>query len=265
MIRLMMRATTSRAWLITLASSALVACDQLPGKPAIRVAPPTLDTAAGFAGFYSDKCAGCHGADGTQGPARPLRDAAYLAAVPDDAMLRMLRDGVAGTRMPGFGGTRITAVDDAALSAFLKGMQSAWGNASATAPTNIAWAHHPGKANPEHGRELFDARCVACHPRTQPLASSATLAGSVTDPFYLRLVSDQHLRTSIVFGRTDLSSAPANMPSAAGPFRDGNGARVDGALSSSDVDDLVAYLSDLRSAPLHAPLNSAAQSKDGTK
>ena len=263
MIRTMMRVNTAVALTIALAS--LAACDQLPGKPALRVAPPTLDTAAGFAGFYSENCAGCHGADGTQGPARPMRDAVYLAAVPDDAMFNMLRNGIEGTRMPGFGGNRITAVDDAALTAFVKGMRTAWGNASATAPTNIAWAPQPGKADAEHGRELFDARCVSCHPRTQPVGSSATVSGSVTDPFYLRLVSDQHLRTSIVFGRNDLNSAPANMPSAAGPFQDGNGQRVDGALSSSDVDDLVAYLSGLRSSPLYAPPTSAAQSKDETK
>ena len=264
MIRPMMRVNTAVALTIALAS--LAACDQLPGKPALRVAPPTLDTAAGFAGFYSENCAGCHGADGTQGPARPMRDAVYLAAVPDDAMFNMLRNGIEGTRMPGFGGNRITAVDDAALTAFVKGMRTAWGNASATAPTNIAWAHQPGKADAEHGRELFDARCVSCHPRTQPVGSSATVSGSVTDPFYLRLVSDQHLRTSIVFGRNDRNGrndpngrndAKAAMPAANGPFPTTAGQPALASLTAANVDDLVAYLASLRGSGL-----SMNESKD---
>lgn len=220
------------------------ACDQLPGKPAPRLEAPALDTAAGFASFYGDRCAGCHGIDGTHGPARPLRDSVYLASVPDASLLSIVRDGIHGTRMPGTGGASITGVSDAQIQKFLTGMKRAWMSADAI-PSAIAWQANAAVADLATGHAVFDARCGHCHPRARNAAgsSASTAGGDVMDPFYVRLVSDQHLRTSIVFGRSDLG-----MPGAAGPFVDASGARVETALTASEVDALVAYIASQRTA-----------------
>ena len=58
--------------------------------------------------------------------------------------------------------------------------------------------------------------------------------GSVTEPAYLSLVSDQMLRTSILVGRPDLG-----MP-------DYRHLKLGKALTDSDVSDLVAFLSSKR-------------------
>ncbi len=259
---------SSRASIITTACCCFVtvACDRLPGKPPIRAAAAAVDTPEGFATYYALSCAGCHGADGTKGPARPMRDAAYLAAVPEDSLIAIVRDGVQGTRMPGFS----SDTDEATLARFVQTMRVQWGG-DGTSPSGaaavlaidpangIAWQHVAGSGDARRGAELFETRCVGCHPRATTIDDRST-AGSVTDRFYLKLVSDQHLRTSILFGRSDLSASTAAMPGARGPFRGADGRSDASALSAADVDDLVAYLSSLR-----GEWPPSSETKDGAR
>ena len=220
--------------------------DDLPGRPAPNPAPvAAANTLEGFQRVWSDRCAGCHGADGTLGAARPMRDAEYLTALGREEMARLIREGVPGTRMPAYGGQAVDPIPDPEIEAFVEGMYAAW-----AAPTDEAtpvseglpWAHSGG-GDAGRGATIFTANCASCHPAQVPPGGSADplVAGSVTDPFYLRLVSDQHLRSSIVFGRSDLG-----MPGAAGPFRGPDGGTTTRPLSASDVDDLVAYLASQR-------------------
>ncbi len=236
----------SRALHACLATAALAcavlgaSCDQLPGKPAPPSAPIDLSSAAGFESFYAQQCAGCHGHNGEHGPARTLHDAAYLASVPSEALLTIVRDGVANTRMPGFGAHFIGGVqaeggsNDEQLRAFLTTMQRAWGDSNAAA-SPIPWKHTAGIGRVDHGAALFAAQCVQCHAPMNAVQDSG--AGSVTDPFYLRLVSDQHLRTSILFNH-----AP-------------NSARTQ--ATATEVDDLVAYLASLRAE--HLSMNASKE------
>ncbi len=257
----MMRLPRSLALLSVLCAS----CDQLPGKPAPRAKPIDVTTVAGFQSYYATNCSGCHGVNGAQGPARPLTDASYLASVPADAMLAMLRDGIPNTRMPGFGTHSIGGVEalggttDAQLQAFITTMNSQWGASNAVAST-IPWKHTAGLGDASRGASTFATHCLVCHTQDN------TTAGSVTDPFYLRLVSDQHLRTSIVFGRNDRNGrndpngrndAKAAMPAANGPFPTTAGQPALASLTAANVDDLVAYLASLRGSGL-----SMNESKD---
>ncbi len=247
-----MRLPRSLALLSVLCAS----CDQLPGKPAPRAKPIDVTTVAGFQSYYATNCSGCHGVNGAQGPARPLTDASYLASVPADAMLAMLRDGIAGTRMPGFGTHSIGGVEalggttDAQLQAFITPMNSQWGASNAVAST-IPWKQTAGLGDASRGASTFATHCLVCHTQDD------TTAGSVTDRFYLRLVSDQHLRTSIVFGRNDRNDAKAAMPAANGPFPTTAGQPALASLTAANVDDLVAYLASLRGSGL-----SMNESKD---
>ena len=222
--------------------------DDLPGKPAPNPAPVIpASTTAGFEIIWNARCAGCHGADGTLGAARPMNDAEYLRGIGRAEMERAIREGVPHTRMPAFGGDAVDPIPDETITAFVEGMYVTWAGEDATdagVSNGIAWAIEPDQGDAARGATLFDARCQACHPRQQAIdtiGKDPLVAGSVTDPFYLRLVSDQHLRSSIVYGRHDLG-----MPGAAGPFRGPDGQSVDAPLNATDVADLVRYLASLR-------------------
>jgi hypothetical protein len=76
----------------------------------------------------------------------------------------------------------------------------------------------------------------------------------------LRLVSDQHLRTSILFGRAD-----TGMPGAAGPFRAADGTVVAGTLSATDIADLVSYLAELRGGKLSNSSSTTQEAKGGAR
>jgi alcohol dehydrogenase (cytochrome c) len=73
--------------------------------------------------LYSAYCAGCHGATGEGGSGPDLTSVAFHRAVSDEAMLRVIGQGVAGTAMPGFGG-QIDGRGQRALVAHLRGLAS---------------------------------------------------------------------------------------------------------------------------------------------
>jgi alcohol dehydrogenase (cytochrome c) len=73
--------------------------------------------------LYSAYCAGCHGATGEGGSGPDLTSVAFHRAVSDEAILRVIGQGVAGTAMPGFGG-QIDARGQRALVAHLRGLAS---------------------------------------------------------------------------------------------------------------------------------------------
>ena len=242
-IRLMLAASLA---VVTVGS---VACDRLPGKPPPNPAPViSVATTAGFEIMWAERCSGCHGADGQLGAGLPMRNAEYLKAVPDSDMFSMIRNGVPSSRMPGFGGDAIGGVSDEVIRDFIKGMQVTWAQGDASNDSlGLPWRAPDAPGDVSRGATVFAAKCAACHPAEQaaPTQRGSTpdqlIAGSVTDPFYLRLVSNQHLRSNIVFGRKDLG-----MPGAAGPFRGPDGGEVTGGLDAADVADLVAYLASKR-------------------
>ena len=255
------RAIGASALLTTLVGVAPSGCDRLPGKPP-PYPPPVVSasTPAGFQATWTDRCSGCHGADGSLGAGLPMRNGEYLMAVPEDTMFSIIRDGIPSSRMPGFGGDAIGGLDDEVIRAFVQGMRSEWGDAGVKGVSRgIPWKVDAADGDPARGGRLFAANCASCHPSDEPADRAVDpgpdplVAGSVTDPFYLRLVSDQHLHSNIVFGRADLG-----MPGAAGPFRGPNGKTVEGALDAGDVADLVAYLGAGRSS-----LPSGPEVKDG--
>ena len=237
---------------IVLASLALAGCDiydDLPGRPPPNPAPvAAADTPDGFRRIWDGRCAGCHGADGVLGAGRPMNDPAYLAAIPKAEMIRVIRDGVPGTRMPAFGGIAVDPIPADELDGFVDGMMAVWGpgpeGLKNPASAGLGWKHEAKGGDVDRGATLFDANCRSCHPSALPAEGAPAdrlVVGSVEDPFYLRMVSDQHLRSSIVFGRADLG-----MPGAAGPFRGPDGKAVDKALDDDEAADLVAFLASLR-------------------
>src|SRR3972149_6699814 len=71
-----------------------------PGKPDPAARPVMPDQVMDFDRLFASNCAGCHGAAGELGPAPPLNDPLFVAIVPDDVLVRVVRDGRPGTPMP---------------------------------------------------------------------------------------------------------------------------------------------------------------------
>jgi cytochrome c oxidase cbb3-type subunit 3 len=204
------------------------ACDP-PGKP--KAEPPGSEDITDFAILYGENCAACHGLDGKNGPGRPLNSALYLAIIPRDVLQKTIENGRPGTAMPAWARSQGGPLTDKQIAALVNGIEQHWAK-----PESFQGAALPSYAAPgnsgdaKQGKKLFARDCFMCHGPKAPI-------GSVTDPAFLELVSNQVLRTSIIQGRPDLG-----MPD----YRTLN---MGHALTDQDISDLVAYLVSLRPQP----------------
>lgn len=216
----MMRAAYLLAGVVLIAACGEVPLNKAGRDDAAAAVPPT------WSALYATHCAGCHGADGTLGPARPMRDASYLASVPRDRLIEIVSAGQ-GTLMPALAQSKGGAVPDANLARLVDGMLAEWGkNGKAL---GVAWSGPLGDAS--RGASAYATFCQTCHGA--PDGRAAGTRGSVSDPNYLRLVSDQALRSAILFGRADLGGT------CNGPYP---AQAADRRLSAGEVSDVVAFL-----------------------
>ena len=187
-------------WLAAFAALWATGCDRLPGKPdaADRYQRPTeiMD----FDILYGQNCAACHGAEGRLGPSRPLADPVYLAYVGPERMREIVARGVPGTPMPGFTPAENGTLADDQITALVREIYARWADPASLAGVTLP-AYGSGGASTAGGHAAFGQFCADCHGVD---GDGGAKAGSVVDPNYLALVSDQNLRTSIVAGRTDL-------------------------------------------------------------
>ena len=213
------------------ATMALAACDAVPGRPkpdARELAPSEV---VAFDALYAQNCAGCHGRDGRMGAARALNDPVYLALVPPEHVRQVIAVGVTGTAQPAFAINAGGSLTDQQIEVLVRGIEQRWARADAVAgqeipPYDAAQGATRG-ASAERGRDVFAGACAACHGED---GRGGPRGGSVTDPSYLALVSDQHVRTTVVAGRSDLG-----MP-------DWRGAGGTGPLTPQQVSDVVAWV-----------------------
>jgi len=97
------RFTLSLCQLVPLAALLTGGCDwQLPGKPNPneRLVPP--EYVLEFDALFKRNCAGCHGAEGKLGPAPPLNDPLFRAAVSEPDLKKVISEG----RRSGAGGKK---------------------------------------------------------------------------------------------------------------------------------------------------------------
>ncbi|MBN9690613.1 MAG: c-type cytochrome [Verrucomicrobia bacterium] len=215
-----LRQATALVGLLTLVSG----CDWMPGKPkpAERWQPDTAIT--DFANLYQTQCAGCHSRDGRMAAARPLNDPVYRAFVDPKIFRQVIAQGVPGTTMPAFaqsaGGLLTDAQIDILVQNLLAGAES--DRATLRLPPYRA---APGDV--QRGAVAFQTFCAKCHGKD---GKGGPTGGSVVDPNYLALVSDQALRTAVVVGRVDLG-----MP-------DWRGYVSGRPMTDTEVSDVVAWL-----------------------
>jgi mono/diheme cytochrome c family protein len=215
-------------------------CDwHLPGKP-IRPAVEKIDSRADFDRMYFVNCLGCHGPEGNRGPARPLNDPLYLASIPMVTLESVIRDGH-GLLMPGFKKSLSGGLDEMQIAALASGMKHFWGDPEKVPAAGDlpSYAQAKGSGDVDSGASTFATYCGACHGNDGSGLDEG--AGSVVDNDYLLLVSDQALRSTVLFGRPDLGNKtmPGGCPSFLGPYK---GQTDDVSLSSSQIDDVTAWL-----------------------
>jgi len=217
---------------ILAATLALVGCDVVPGRPkpdARELAPSEV---IGFDTLYARNCAGCHGRDGRLGAARALNDPVYLALVSPERLRQVIAIGVPGTAQPAFALDAGGSLTGQQIDVLVRGIEDRWARPDAVAgqeipPYDTARAASRGAANAERGREVFAGACARCHGDN---GRGGPRGGSVTDPSYLALVSDQHVRTTVIAGRSDLGM----------PDWRGDGGTT--PLTPQQVSDVVAWL-----------------------
>ena len=224
--------------LIALMLLALTSCDQLPGKPIPEERWKPAKEVTDFSQLYALNCSGCHGADGRFGAARPLNDPLYLALVSAATLRTMIAQGVPGTSAPALAQQVGGPLTDKQIDILVEGMRSRWGKAEnfnniAFPPYSLQDASSKGSASgdSQRGAAAYQTYCAQCHGKD---GSGGPKGGSVINPAYLALVSDQALRTTVIVGRSDLG-----MPD----WR----ANISGQpMSPQEISDVVAWIASHR-------------------
>lgn len=176
---------------------------QLRGKPSPGPEVPRPDSIQDFAVLYGQNCAGCHGAGGKNGAAMNLSDPLYLAIVDDDTLRATISKGRPGTAMSAFAqkeGGMLTAEQ---INSIILGMRRNWGKPDALAGTLAPSYAAKAAGNPQAGQAAYATFCASCHGADD---KGGPKAGSVINPSYLSLISDQGLRTIVITGRHDFNA-----------------------------------------------------------
>jgi mono/diheme cytochrome c family protein len=221
--------------LLTLVSCiAVLGCSQLPGRPKEGPEVPRPDSIVDFATLYSQNCSACHGAQGMNGPSYPLANPTYQAMVDEQVLHQTVANGLPGTLMPAFAISAGGSLTDQQVDALVHGMRTAWykpGTPDGAPPP-------PYKAsmtvNSAHGQQVYTSSCASCHGGIN--TASQGKAGSILDPAFLSLVSDQTLRTIVIAGRPDIGQP------------DWRNVQPGHPMSDQDVTDVVGWLSSQRAA-----------------
>jgi mono/diheme cytochrome c family protein len=186
----------------------LVGCDALPGKPKAEDRPVMPAQVVDFDRLYATNCAGCHGAHGRLGAAHPLDDPVFLALVTEKILRRVIAEGVPGTSMPGFATRAGGTLSDEQVDILTRTILSRWGQPEQMKGVQLppyssadAAAAGSGPGDVQRGAQAYQRYCARCHGAQ---GMGGPEGGSIVDPSYLALVSDQGLRTAVITGRIDL-------------------------------------------------------------
>jgi len=218
-------------------------CGPLPGKPAPGPEVPRPDSILDPVVLYSTNCAGCHGAAGTHGPAMALADPLYLAIADDNTLRTTIAKGRPGTAMSAFSQKEGGLLTDAQIESIVRGIRERWGSSGRMAGVTTPPYAAPTDGNAQQGEAVYSLFCASCHGSNNQGGSKA---GSVTDPSYLSLISDQGLRTVVITGRPDFGA----------PDWRGN---VPGRpMTDQEISDVVAWLASQRPLQQTHELETAA-------
>jgi cytochrome c oxidase cbb3-type subunit 3 len=216
--------------LLFVSLAALSGCGRLPGKPkeADRWKPPEANM--DFADLYQTNCLACHSNGRTLGASISMNNPPYLAVIPKETLRKVVADGIPQTSMPGYSSKAGGLLTDDQINVLVEGIYN-WAKGREV-PTDNLPPYSAALGEAERGEAVFAQDCANCHGSEG--AGVPGKAGSVVDPTYLSLISNQYLRTVVIAGRPELG-----MPG----FRD----YVPGKpMSAEEISDVVAWLSSRR-------------------
>jgi mono/diheme cytochrome c family protein len=225
---------------------ASVGCKSAPGKPGPDPDVPRPEQVVDFATLYGQNCAACHGVNGKNGAAIALANPIYLAIAGTANIQRVTSDGVSGTSMPPFAKAKGGMLTDQQIAILAAGMEQHWGNSNALAGQTPPPYASTAPGNPTQGQKAFTTFCARCHgaDATGAQTDSSSSNGSIVEPAYLSLISDQGLRSIILAGRTE--QGPHDWRSyLTGPGLTGTDARP---MTDQEIAGVVAWLTSHRIA-----------------
>jgi cytochrome c oxidase cbb3-type subunit 3/ubiquinol-cytochrome c reductase cytochrome c subunit len=214
-----------------------VGCNSAPGRPKPGLTQETTrpDQITDFDTLYSQNCAACHGDHGKNGAAISLANPLYLTFAGEQNLQHIATAGVPGTMMPGFAKSAGGMLTDQQITIITQGMIRAWGKPSLPNDQSIPKYAGSLAADPTQGQKVFGAYCASCHGADAMGFSGKKSIGSLVDPAYLSLISDQGLRTILVAGMPE-----QGMPN----YRSYQGH----PLTDQEITDIVAWLVSHRTA-----------------
>jgi len=213
-------------------------CKGVPAKPEPTAQRP--DQVLNFETLYQENCVACHGAQGKHGVAVSLANPIYLAVAGTKILQKATANGVPGTSMPAFAKSQGGMLTDQQIAVLAQGMESAWGK-----PTSFQGQVAPPYASsslgdPVQGQQAFATFCASCHGSDGTgLKRKEASTGSLVDPAYLALISDQGLRSLIIAGQPE-----DGMPDWRSDVT-GAGSRP---MTDKEITDIVAWLASHRVA-----------------
>jgi len=176
------------------------ACSPAHGKPGPGPEVARPEAMLDFPTLYKDNCAGCHGVNGKNGAAISLNNPTYLALAGEIYLREATANGVAGKLMPPFAKSAGGMLTDPQVQALVQGMLKQWGNSAQLAGQNPPPYLATLPAHAEDGFKAYGVYCARCHGAS---GEGKGKIGSIVDPSYLALVSDQDLRSIVIAGRPD--------------------------------------------------------------
>ncbi len=209
---------------------ALMGCRNAPGRPAPGSEAKRPDEVVDFPTLYRQNCSGCHGDQGRMGAAISLANPAYLSFAGAAELQSITANGIPGTLMPPFSRHSGGMLTDQQIQVLTQGMVARWGKPSPPATRSPIPYAKTLEGNATNGAQAFATTCARCHGADGTGSSTAGVPnGSLVDPSYLALISDQGLRSIVVAGQ----------PGEGMPGSDQAGARP---MSDQEVTDIVAWL-----------------------
>lgn len=213
-----------------------VGCKSMPARPEAAVQRP--DQISDFATLYQQNCVACHGAGGKNGVAISLANPVYLAFAGTDMIQKVTANGVRGSLMPAFVKSQGGMLTEQQIAILAQGVESAWARPSVLQGQAAPPYASSSSGDPAQGKQAFVLFCASCHgTEGAGLNRKQGPTGSLVDPSYLALVSDQGLRSLIVAGQPE-----DGMPDWRSD-RTGADARP---MTDKEITDIVAWLASHR-------------------
>ena len=198
----------------------------LPGC-ARRIEHYTLpDQITDFTALFGSNCAGCHGPNGRQGAAPALNDPGFLAVIGRQNLVGIIDNGVPGTPMPAFAKSAGGGLTNQQIAILADQIETRWSRPQDFVSEALP-PYRAEEGDSKLGEGAFRQHCASCHGDD---GNGTPKAGSIVDPAYLALVSDQSLRTTMIAGSITQGAAAWRSCSPGGP------------MTAQEISDVVAWL-----------------------